>query len=152
MAKRFSFRLAPLLKLREARKKDAQRVLGRLMGELQSLQGQLTTLEGYRRDAFSQRSVERGMTVNLELWRSIERFLVSLERRMEETKAEIARVQALVDEARKVLTKANREHLTLQRLKERRQEQYEFEVSKEEQNRADELAVMRHRYRATRAS
>jgi len=152
MARRFRFRLAPLLKLREARKKDAQRLLGRVMGELQLLRNHLDDIKQLQNSTFQQRSVGRGQAVNLDLWRSIERFLVSLERKIDETNAEIARVQLLVDEARRALTKAHREHLTLLRLKERRQEQYDFEVSKEEQQQADELAVLRYQYKSPRAS
>ena len=152
MAKRFRFRLAPLLKIREAKKKDAQRVLGKLMGELQLLKDRLESLEGLVQDTIQQRAVGRGKAVDLTLWRSIERFLVSLERRMDETKVEIDRMQILVDEARQALTKAHRDHLTLLRLKERRQEQYDFEVAKEEQQQADELAVLRYQYNSPRAS
>jgi len=152
MAMRFRFRLAPLLKLREARKKDAQRLLGKVMGELRLLQDRLKALGDLKNETFQQRRVGQGQAVNLDLWRSIERFLVSLERKMIETNVEIARVQLLVDEARRALTKAHREHLTLLRLKERRQEQYDFEVSKEEQQQADELAVLRYQFKSPRAS
>jgi len=152
MAKRFRFRLTPLLKVREAKKKDAQRLLGKLMGELHLLQNQLKSLKDLQDETIQQRRVKQGEPVNMELWRSIERFLVSIERKIAETSMEIARVQTLVDEARQALTKAHREHLTLLRLKERRQEQYNFEVSKEEQQQADELAVMRYQFKSPKAS
>jgi flagellar FliJ protein len=152
MAKRFRFRLAPLLKIREAKKTEAQRKLGKLMGELQLLQDKLTSLKTLQNESFQRRSVGQGNAVDLEMWRSIERFLVSLERRIEETNVDIERVQGLVEIARQELTVAHREHLTLVRLKERRQEQYNFEVAKEEQQQADELAVLRYQYNSPRAS
>ena len=144
MAKRFKFRLASLLKIREAKKKDAQRLLGVHMGELQRLKDKLTALTEAGLEASQQRRAIKGQAIEMDLWRSIERFLVSIERRMNETKVEIERVQILVDEARVALTKAHRAHLTLLRLKERRQEQYDFEIAKEEQQQADEIAVMRY--------
>jgi len=152
MAKRFTFRLAPILKIREAKKKDAQRLLGRRMAELGLLQDRLRALEEARSDAFGRRRVQQGQPVDLGLWRSIERFLASVERRIEETDAEIARAQALVDEARKALTKAHREHLTLERLRERRMEQYSLEVAREEQRQADELAMLRYQFNALEVS
>jgi len=96
--------------------------------------------------------VQQGQPVDIDLWRSIERFLASVERRIEETDAEIARAQALVDEARKALTKAHREHLTLERLRERRMEQYSLEVAREEQRQADELAMLRYQFNALEVS
>jgi len=152
MAKRFKFRLEPLLKIREAKKKDAQRLLGKYMGELQLLQDRLKSLKEQQNEAFLQRRVKQGQPVNVEMWRSVERFLVSTERKIGETNTEIARVQVLVEEARQALAKAHRDHLTLLRLKEHRQEQYNFEISKEEQQDADELAVMRYQFNSSRAS
>ena len=148
MAKRFRFRLAPLLKIREAKKKDAQRLLGKRMAELLRLKERLEYLKGLRHEAVERRRVDLGQAVSMDLWRNIERYLISLERKMDETNFEIVRAQELVDEARRELTKAHREHLTLLRLKERRQEQYDYEVMKEEQQQADELAVMRYQFNA----
>jgi len=152
MAKRFQFRLAPVLKIREAKKKDAQRLLGKRMGELRLLQDRLHSLQEAWDDAFGRRRVQQGQPVNIDLWRSIERFLSAVERKIEETNAEIANAQALVDEARKALTKAHREHLTLERLREHRKEQYNQEVAREEQQQADELAMLRYQFKALEVS
>ncbi|MCL1893436.1 MAG: flagellar export protein FliJ [Holophagaceae bacterium] len=152
MAKRFKFRLASLLKIREAKKKDAQRLLGSRMQEMQILKEKLFSLSTAKNAAFQQRKAGKGQSVNMELWRSIERFLVSVERKMNETNIEIDRVQILVDEARLALTIAHRAHLTLLRLQERRQEQYDYVVIKEEQQQADEIAVMRYQFKSSAAS
>jgi flagellar export protein FliJ len=152
MAKRFKFRLAPLLKIREAKKKDAQRLLGIRMGELQRLKDYLNSLKELQQETAGRRRAGQGQAVNIDLWRSIERFLASLERKMNETDAEIIKAQELVDEARRALTIAHREHLTLVRLKERRQEQHNFEVALEEQQQADELAVLRYQFNSMSAS
>jgi flagellar FliJ protein len=152
MAKRFNFRLAPILKIREAKKKDAQRLLGKRMGELKALQDRLQSLREAWNDAFGRRRAQHGQPIDIDLWRSIERFLTSVERRVEETNAEIAKAEALVDEARKVLTKAHREHLTLDRLRERRKEQHDQEAAKEEQRQADELAILRYQFKSLEAS
>jgi flagellar FliJ protein len=152
MAKRFNFRLAPLLKIREAKKKDAQRLLGRRMGALRLLQDRLQSLKEAQSNAFGQRRVRQGQPVDLDMWRSIERFLAFTERRIEETNAEIETAQALADEARKALMEAHREHLTLERLRERRKEQYDLEVAKEEQRQSDELALLRYQFKSLAAS
>ncbi|MCL1907774.1 MAG: flagellar export protein FliJ [Holophagaceae bacterium] len=152
MAKRFKFRLASLLKVRDAKKKDAQRLLGARMGELRLLQDRLSALAEAGIEASQHRRAGKGQAVNMDLWRSIERFLVSIERKMNETKVEIEQAQILVDEARAELTKAHRAHLTLLRLKERRQEQYDLEIAKEEQQQADEIAVMRYQFKPNAAS
>jgi flagellar FliJ protein len=152
MAKRFIFRLAPILKIRDAKKKDAQRLLGKRMGELKALQDRLHSLKEAWDDAFNRRRTQQGQPIDIDLWRSIESFLASVERRIEETYAEIAKAQALVDEAKKALVKAHREHLTLDRLRERRKEEHDLEVAKDEQRQADELAILRYQFKSLEAS
>jgi flagellar export protein FliJ len=152
MAKRFQFRLATLLKIREAKKKEAQRVLGVHVAELIRLQGQLQSLREHKTDAANARRASKGQAVNMEMWRSIERFLVSLDRKIATTNEHIAQAQILVDKARQELAKAHQAQLTLQRLKERRQELYNYQVSLDEQKQADELAIMRYQYKSSAAS
>jgi len=152
MAKRFQFRLATLLKIREAKKKEAQRVLGLRMAELLRLQEQLQSLKDQKSEAANSRRADKGHAVNIEKWRSVERFMVSLDRRIDTTNVKIAEAQALVDKARSELTKAHQAQLTLQRLKERRQELYNREVFLDEQKQADELAIMRYQFKSSTAS
>jgi flagellar FliJ protein len=152
MAKRFQFRLATLLKIREAKKKEAQRILGLRVAELMRLQDQLQSLKGQKTGAANTRRAGKGQAVNMEMWRSVERFLVSMDRQIATTNEKIAQAQVLVDNARKELTKAHQAHLTLQRLKERRQEVYDYEISLDEQKQADELAIMRYQFNSSTAS
>jgi flagellar export protein FliJ len=152
MAKRFNFRLAPLLKIREAKKKDAQRLLGKRMGELRLLQDRLQSLKEAQSGAFDRRRAQQGQPVDIEMWRSVERFLASVERRIDETGTEILKAQELVDEARNALTKAHREHLTLERLRDIRKEQYDLEVARDEQRQSDELALLRYQFKSPVAS
>jgi len=152
MAKRFQFRLATLLKIRDAKKKEAQRILGIHMAELMRLQDHQKWLHGQKNQAAHSRRADKGQAVSMETWRSIERFLVSMDRKIADTSEKIAQAQILVEKARKELTKAHQAHLTLQRLKERRQEQYNYEVSLDEQKQADELAIMRYQFNSSTAS
>jgi len=152
MAKRFQFRLATLLKIREAKKKEAQRILGKHMAELLRLQSQLQMLAEQKNEAADSRRADRGQAVNMERWRSVERFLISLERKMDTTNELIAQAQVRVDTARNELAKAHQSQLTLQRLKERRQEQYDYEISLDEQKQADELAIMRYQFNSSTSS
>ncbi|MDR2561021.1 MAG: flagellar export protein FliJ [Holophagales bacterium] len=152
MAKRFQFRLATLLKIREAKKKEAQRILGEHMAELLRLQDHHKWLAEQKNQAADSRRAGKGEAVSVETWRSVERFLLSMDRKMAENAEKITRAQILVENARKELTKAHQAHLTLQRLKERRQEQYNYEVSLDEQKQADELAIMRYQFKSSTVS
>jgi len=152
MAKRFQFRLATLLKMREAKKKEAQRILGLHMAELMRLQDHQKWLLEQKTGAANSRRADKGQAVSVETWRSIERFLLSMDRKLADTREKITQAQLRVENARKELTKAHQAHLTLQRLKERRQEQYNYEVSLDEQKQADELAIMRYQFKSSTAS
>ena len=151
MPARFRFRLEPLLKLRESLEREALRHLARTISALRAVEARLAELETQRMQAFEGRRVQSGEVVDIELWRAIERFLVVVERHILATRQELTQAEALVQDARQALTRAHRAHLMLLRLKERRQEQHALEVQRQEYVQADELAVLRHRFRPAQA-
>ena len=146
MATRFRFRLEALLKLRKAMEEDAQRYLAKTMQSRNLAEVRLQELRKEHQRHFESRRVNTGETVDLERWRAIERYLVILERCIERAESDLQEAEKLVEDARQILTRAHQAHLTLLRLKERRQEQHNFEMLQEEYRMQDELAVLRHRF------
>lgn len=150
MATRFRFRLEGLLKLRKALEEDARRFLAKAVQARNEVEARLRGLQQELHDTVEARRTARGEAVDIERWRSIERYLVVLEHRIAQTVSDLAEAEQRVVEARKVLTKAHQAHLMLLRLKERRQEQHDREVLLEEFRAVDELAVLRYRFNTTR--
>ena len=147
MAKRFHFRLEPLLHLRSALEKEAERSLARALQEERRLEQELEALAAARTATFRSRSTETGRFVDLQAWRDAERHLVVLERRETQTREELRLALGRTEACREALRRAHRDRLSLERLKERRKEQHDQEQAKLEAVQLDELAVMRFRRR-----
>lgn len=147
MAKRFRFRLEPLLHLRSALEKEAERSLARALQEERRLEGELEALAQSRTATFESRRSEAGRFLDLQAWRDSERHLVVIERRVMETGEALVLARARTEACREALRKAHRDRLSLERLKERRKLQHDEEQDKLEAAQLDELAVMRFRRR-----
>jgi flagellar export protein FliJ len=144
MAARFHFRLEPLRKLREALEREAERGLARALQAEQEVRAHLEALADQRRSVFEARRQATGQILDLDLWRSGERFLVVLERRQLEGYERLREALAQVVVAREALTLAHRNHLMLVRLKERRALIHAREQQLREALEMDELAVLRY--------
>jgi len=145
VAARFKFRLEALLKLRHALEEEAQRHLARMIALQEEAQARVEALEQDHRDTVDSRRMAPNQVIDLERLRATERFLLVLERRMQWAAQELDEARQVVEAARQALVKAHQDHLMLQRLKERRQEQHRLEVQLAEAKDMDELAVLRHR-------
>lgn len=147
MAKRFHFRLEPLLHLRSALEKEAERSLARAVQEELRLEAELAALAEARRATFQARASEPGRLVDLQAWRDAERHLLVLERRQHQAEEALVLARARTEACREALRRAHRDRLSLERLKERRKLQHDEEQAKLEAVQLDELAVMRFRRR-----
>ncbi len=150
MAKRFHFRLEPLLKLRKNLEQAAQRQLAKAVEARNEAEAHLQALEEQHRQGIASRPNAPGQEIDLAFWADLERFLVVLEKRMVQARASLEEAEGRVVEARKALTRAHQDHLMLLRLKERRQEIYTHESMQEEIRDADEIAVLRYRFTGAR--
>ena len=150
MATRFRFRLEPLLKLRKSLEQEAQRQLAKAVTARNEAEGRLQDLERRHRDGLASRRSAPGQTIDLAVWADLERFLVILEKRILHAKLDLEEAEQRVVKARQTLTRAHQDHLTLLRLKERRQEQHAREAFLEEIRQADEIAVLRQRFSGAR--
>jgi flagellar export protein FliJ len=148
MAARFHFRLEPVRKLREALEREAERGLARAIQAERDVRTYLESLAAQRSALFESRRIATGQTLDLELWRAGERFLVVLERRQIEGYERLRAASIQVAAAREALTLAHRNHLMLVRLKERRALLHAQEQQLREALQMDELAILRHHRRS----
>ncbi len=144
MAARFRFRLEPLLRLRQALEREAQRALARALQAEAAIREELDRIESQRRGVYESRRAAVGQTLDLQLWRQGEAFLLVLERRQIRAFERLREASLAVVAAREALTVAHRNHLMLVRLKERRALQHAQEEARKEALALDELAVLRH--------
>lgn len=145
MARRFRFRLQPILRLRESLEKEAQRHLARMLQFQRESEGALNVLVLERARAFGLRRTEPGAIVDIPVWKATERYLVVVERRILEAEEHLAEAIRRVDAARQALVQAHKNHLSLLRLRERRQEQHRLDTVRDEAKEADEMTVLRFR-------
>ncbi len=148
MAARFRFRLEPVRKLREALEREAERTLARTLQVEREVRDYLDGLAEQRSSLFESRRLAAGQVLDLELWRSGERYLVVLERRQLEGYERLRAASTQVAAAREALTLAHRNHLMLVRLKERRALQHAKEQQLREALEMDELAVLQHHHQS----
>nr|WP_320133708.1 flagellar export protein FliJ [uncultured Holophaga sp.] len=146
MAARFRFRLQSLLKLRKSLEEEAQRGLARELAALRAIERRIADLHAEHDRTASIRVSQPGQVVDLDFWKAVERYLVVLESRIHRAGEERQEAQARVAEARAGLTRAHQAHLTLVRLRERRQEAHALETLHQEIREADEMAVLRARF------
>lgn len=144
MQQRFRFRLQKLLHLREQEVEAARRRLADCLARLQAARHGWDALREHRRHrqelaAAGERS---GMdAATFAAWRL---HLAQLLRAEEAAAAEVGAAEAAVAEARQELVARRRAALVLERLRDRRREQWQLELARRSQGEADELASIRH--------
>lgn len=142
MAKRFAFRLEPLLTVRRAYEAEQQRVVAenvrqvqQCIAELANLRGKLSETVGEARRARRRQQMDIGTELQEQRWRAhLKRRIVSQE---EEVKT---REQSLA-EARGELARRSMEVKAIEKLRERRLDEHRREVQREERIESDELAT-----------
>ncbi|BDU73633.1 flagellar export protein FliJ [Mesoterricola silvestris] len=152
MAARFRFRLESLLRVRVALEEEAKRRLAVAILARDRAAARVEELRQAQREALESRRTAPNEAVDLDRWRATERYLLVVERRIDQALEVLREAEARVAEARKALLKAHQDQLVLQRLKERRQEQHALERLREEIRETDEIAVLRYHFTHSNAS
>jgi len=144
MAKRYTFRLETLLRLRQQREDEKKRVVAARLREIRTLQ---------QRRQFLETEIDRHTTDMrdslIQQWMDVEQvklgrhWVMHLRRGALETDAQISAQRALLALERSTLAEARKETKVLDRLKERQRVAYLSEVNRREQIELDEMNVSR---------
>ena len=142
MAKRFRFRLQPLLDLRKRREAQQQRIVALRLAQLAQLCDRLSqlhhnvtaTIASARRD----RQVE-GLDINTALQE--QRWRYHLKRTIARQESAIEQAQSALRDERAELARRATQHKAIERLKERRLAEHNTAVTRSEQAEADEIAA-----------
>jgi flagellar FliJ protein len=135
--KRFRFDLEKILEIRACREQEAKVELGRALGILTALEREIQTLAAARVTAASCRFAPGN---GLDGILRYDRYIRRLDARRDRLVKEAAEAELKVEEARRVFLEASRERKVLDKLKEKRRQEYRGIVLAEETKALDDLA------------
>jgi len=144
-AKRFKFRLEPLLKLRQHREKERQKEHAASVHEASLQKEQLQSLDHQRLNTLDQ---QRGRLVgSLSVTQALiaSRYLMKLKRQHLAGAGLLHALEREVEKKRQKLVEAARDRKTYELLKEKRQLRHRQEAEKRDQKELDEIAVTSYR-------
>ncbi|MBN2563517.1 MAG: flagellar export protein FliJ [Phycisphaerae bacterium] len=144
MAKRYTFRLEPLLRLRQQREDEQKRVVASRLREIATLQQRREVL--HVRIGSQMQAMRESLTseqVNVDALKLGRHWLIRLRRGVLEADAQISAQRAILAQDRAVLANARRDTKVLQRLRERQRAAHMAEVNRREQTELDEMNVLR---------
>jgi flagellar FliJ protein len=149
MAKRYRFRLEPLLRLRQQREDEQKRVVASRLRQIDALRRRQRVFEGeIDRQTDSMRRSLVDVRVDVDSLKLGRHWLVRLRRGVLEADAQIMTQRAILVQERVALAEARKDAKVLARLKERKRDAYLAEVNRREQAELDEMNVLRFAHAA----
>jgi len=144
MAKGFAYRLEPLLKLRRRYEDEQKRVVAARLREISVLEQRQQVLEQeIVRQAEAMRRALGAGEVEMEHLRMSRHWMLRLRRGVLETDAALSAERALLAAERQALAEARKNTKVLERLKERRREEWWTAWQRREQAELDEMNTLR---------
>jgi flagellar FliJ protein len=146
-AKKFKFRLEPLLKIREHREKERQKDHAAAVGKVHE---QKDAVEGIDNERISTMDYQRGKSVGRLLIAEAlvySRYLMRLKRERIAGVELLHGLQKEAEQKRQELVEAARERKIFDLLKEKQQQRHREEAEKADQKELDEVAVGAYRRR-----
>ncbi|MDR3348041.1 MAG: flagellar export protein FliJ [Acidaminococcales bacterium] len=144
--KPFVFKLETLLAIRQRREDEANIVLAQARARLKAARDFLDELNGRRRAAVdefkAQREKREVLVAQLQLWHKFLDFMDKEIKKQEDAVEQLAREVA---DALKAAEKAMKDRKSVEKLRERRFEQYKIQLQLAEQKILDEIAITRYR-------
>lgn len=141
MAKRFRFRLEPVLKLRRHREDDRRRALGEAARKVLEQGDALLLLLREEMVAKSQRAGLKTKQIDILKIRLHEQYLASLTGRIRAAIEELRRLREREEEVRRELVEARRQVRVLELLEERRRNEHDLLAAREERKELDEVSL-----------
>ncbi len=149
MGKGFAYRLEPLLKLRRRYEDEQKRVVAARLREITVLEQRQQVLEQeiIRQAEAMRQALGRG-EVEMEHLRMSRHWMLRLRRGVLETDAAISAERAWLAQERQALAEARKNTRVLERLKERRWEEWRTAWQRREQSELDEMNTLRFTHAA----
>ena len=143
---RFIFRLQNVLRLREIKEDEKKREFGAAMRDLHHEEKKLEQL-GDTLQNHENNMVKRGQgKVTARELQNNFYYARSLDEKIENQTGNVKKHEEIVDDKREELAEKTKEKKILERLKERRREEHDQAVQKEEQALIDDITSVRHKW------
>jgi flagellar FliJ protein len=140
---RFRFNLEGVLRQRLAVEREKQRILGDRMAIVTKLSRELRDMDEHLRAATSDlRQNHLVGRINLSFLAAHRRYAIAMQRKALDQARRIAAAQLSADEARADLVEAARQRKVIEKLRERRYEQWKAEQSAKESAVLDEIGML----------
>jgi flagellar FliJ protein len=150
--KKFRFRLETVLKLRQMAEDQQKRVVGELLSEIHRRQEEAVTLDSALRGAGAELKERNGEgQIDLRWLGHYQSYVSHVRSCIAEIIESVAELQQKVAEARAELAEAAKQTRIIEKLKERRKQRYDDDLTRAEMREQDEVATknfLRSRYSA----
>ena len=145
---RFRFRLEKLLDARRIQQEIAQKHFAEAMHALKIQEDRLQAMLDQEKDSYQQlaQALEQGGT-QTSVMQNIFVFQRGLKLSMENLKKQIEGLQSVVEEKREILREKMIEYKMIEKLKEKKFQQFLQEVKLSEQKDTDEISVLRYAHK-----
>jgi flagellar FliJ protein len=140
--KKFVFKLEKILRLRQYEEQEAKIELGRAIGLLSGLEGQIRSLAEERSRAAGAQFSPSNSAAMIQQYTY---YLLRLDNTKDVLLKDAALAEQKVEEAREVFLEASRNRKVLDKLKEKKEKEYKDACGAEENKMIDDIAVRRRR-------
>ena len=133
--KRFNFKLEKVLRLRENREKETEIELGKAVGVLSAIEGQIKNVIQEKGSA-----VQNRFSGNFNQMRSYEFYIQRLDQTRDMLLEEAAMAEIEVERTREIYLEASRDRKIFSKLKERQEKEYRRTINLDEIKMIDDIS------------
>ena len=145
MAKKFNFRLAAVLKVRQAKEDERKRELGEIQARANSILDQIETGRTERENAVGELDNQRKAEItDVTQMRLYQQFIASMDNNISRLNGSLEAMEGQIEAKRRELAEAAKERRTLELLEERDYESWQKEMQKTESAELDEIGSQMH--------
>jgi len=141
---KFKFRLQPLLNIKIQLEDSAKNELGKAVQKLEEEKEKGRSLLRHREKYINGLREKSSSVARIEELRSYTMYISSLAKKVEDQNKNIKEASDIVDRYREELIKIVKERKILEKLREKKLNEYLIEMSKDEQKRMDEIVSYKY--------
>ena len=139
MAKRFQFNLESVLKVRRARADKTRREFAAVQRQVMDAQARLAQYQALEREGKAVLADMSRKTLDIAQIRLQKQYLFAVAQRIQISVQETQGLEKQLDERRRVLIEDRRDERAMELLREKRLEQYRYELDRAEQKILDDM-------------
>ncbi|MBD3258131.1 flagellar export protein FliJ [candidate division GN15 bacterium] len=145
MPKKFKYRFEPMLKVKEHKEKEKQKLLAQVTQEVVSQEQRLTSIDGKRESTIDYQRKRLAGKISVAETLLASRYMVRLKKERVAGEEFLEGLKRVEDERRQELLEAAKQRKIYEMLKEKQQERHRRKLEKAEQKDIDEIATTNYR-------